>query len=49
MDSSPFRFNKKSAIPEALVEGPFEDFDLSDDVYTTAYLIARNATPDMCS
>lgn len=44
-----FRFKDRSKIPDALVQGPFEDFELSGDVYATAYIIARNATEDMYS
>merc|ERR1712187_710890 len=47
--TAPFRFTDRSKIPDELVEGPFEDFEISQDVYTTAYLISRNATPDMYS
>eukprot|EP00932_Pfiesteria_piscicida_P005202 SRR837773.15108.p1 GENE.SRR837773.15108~~SRR837773.15108.p1 ORF type:complete len:496 (-),score=16.62 SRR837773.15108:113-1399(-) len=48
-DTPSFRFQDRDAIPKVLLEGPFEDFEISNDVYTTAYLIARNATPDMYS
>eukprot|EP00405_Crypthecodinium_cohnii_P018395 CAMPEP_0206455544 /NCGR_PEP_ID=MMETSP0324_2-20121206/21816_1 /ASSEMBLY_ACC=CAM_ASM_000836 /TAXON_ID=2866 /ORGANISM="Crypthecodinium cohnii, Strain Seligo" /LENGTH=488 /DNA_ID=CAMNT_0053926269 /DNA_START=38 /DNA_END=1501 /DNA_ORIENTATION=+ len=44
-----FRFEEREKIPNELLEGPFEDFEISNDVYTTAYLVARNATPDMYS
>lgn len=29
--------------------GPFEDFGISEDIYATFYLLARNATPDLYS
>lgn len=45
----PFRCEKRESIPDALVEGPFEDFEISTDVYSTAYLVARNASPEMYS
>eukprot|EP00931_Biecheleriopsis_adriatica_P106781 TRINITY_DN81168_c0_g1_i1.p1 TRINITY_DN81168_c0_g1~~TRINITY_DN81168_c0_g1_i1.p1 ORF type:complete len:414 (+),score=54.64 TRINITY_DN81168_c0_g1_i1:39-1244(+) len=45
----PFRFVDRKAIPDDLVQGPFEDFEICMDVYSTAYLIARNATPEMYS
>ena len=32
-----------------LAEGPFEDFEIAEDVYSTAYVIARNATSDTYS
>eukprot|EP00435_Cladocopium_sp_Y103_P036296 s2075_g9.t1 len=32
-----------------MVNRPFEDFSISEDVYATFYLLARNATPDMYS
>lgn len=46
---SKFRYEQRSSIPDGLVQGPFEDIDISGDVYSTAYLIARNATPGMYS
>merc|ERR1719316_471264 len=39
----PFRCEDRSAIPDDLVEGPFEEFEIATDVYSTAYLIARNS------
>lgn len=45
----PFRCEDRSKIPDELLEGPFEDFSISEDVYATFYLLARNATPDMYS
>ena len=27
--------------------GPFDDFQIAEDVYATFYLLARNATPEM--
>eukprot|EP00930_Biecheleria_cincta_P004370 TRINITY_DN105285_c0_g1_i1.p1 TRINITY_DN105285_c0_g1~~TRINITY_DN105285_c0_g1_i1.p1 ORF type:complete len:414 (-),score=67.27 TRINITY_DN105285_c0_g1_i1:70-1287(-) len=45
----PFRCEDRSKIPDALVQGPFEDFSITEDVYATFYLLARNATPDMYS
>eukprot|EP00927_Polykrikos_kofoidii_P050755 TRINITY_DN44638_c0_g1_i1.p1 TRINITY_DN44638_c0_g1~~TRINITY_DN44638_c0_g1_i1.p1 ORF type:complete len:435 (+),score=37.34 TRINITY_DN44638_c0_g1_i1:64-1305(+) len=42
-----FRCTDPSNIPEELLRGPFQEIELSRDVYTTSYLIARNATPDM--
>lgn len=47
--NSPFRFEDRHRIPDGLIEGPFEDFEMAGDVYSTAYLIARNACPDMYS
>jgi len=44
-----FRYEVRENIPDELLEGPFEDFEIPCDVYTTAYLVARNATPDMYS
>eukprot|EP00928_Gymnodinium_smaydae_P024984 TRINITY_DN20049_c0_g3_i2.p1 TRINITY_DN20049_c0_g3~~TRINITY_DN20049_c0_g3_i2.p1 ORF type:complete len:422 (-),score=70.58 TRINITY_DN20049_c0_g3_i2:644-1852(-) len=45
----PFRCEDRANIPDELVRGPFEDFSIAGDVYATAYLIARNATPEMYS
>jgi len=45
----PFRCQDRSSIPNELVEGPFEELEIAGDVYSTAYLIARNATPDLYS
>lgn len=45
----PFRCERRENIPDALVEGPFEDFEIATDVYATAYLVARNASPEMYS
>ncbi|CAK0873646.1 unnamed protein product, partial [Prorocentrum cordatum] len=45
----PFRFEDRAKIPEELVAGPFEKFSITEDVYSTAYLVARNATEDMYS
>lgn len=39
---TPFKFTDRSQIPNELVQGPFEDFEIAEDVYATAYLIARN-------
>mmetsp|Transcript_158640 Transcript_158640/g.280188 ORF Transcript_158640/g.280188 Transcript_158640/m.280188 type:complete len:419 (-) Transcript_158640:157-1413(-) len=39
----PFRCEDRSSIPDDLVEGPFETFEIAGDVYSTAYLIARNS------
>lgn len=39
----PFRCEDRSKIPDDIVEGPFEDFEIANDVYSTAYLIARNS------
>eukprot|EP00929_Paragymnodinium_shiwhaense_P038154 TRINITY_DN20212_c0_g1_i1.p1 TRINITY_DN20212_c0_g1~~TRINITY_DN20212_c0_g1_i1.p1 ORF type:complete len:501 (+),score=94.26 TRINITY_DN20212_c0_g1_i1:146-1648(+) len=44
-----YRCEDWSAIPDQLIKGPFEDFEISGDVYSTAYLLARNATPTMYS
>jgi hypothetical protein len=43
MTKLPFRCENRSLIPNELVEGPFEEFEIAGDVYSTAYLIARNA------
>jgi len=48
-EKKPFRYEDFEKIPAALVEGPFEDFEIATDVYSTAYLIARNACPEMYS
>eukprot|EP00933_Yihiella_yeosuensis_P073291 TRINITY_DN81930_c0_g1_i1.p1 TRINITY_DN81930_c0_g1~~TRINITY_DN81930_c0_g1_i1.p1 ORF type:complete len:419 (-),score=40.68 TRINITY_DN81930_c0_g1_i1:17-1273(-) len=45
----PFRFEDRNAIPDELVCGPFEDFNISRDVSSTLYLIWRTATPDIYS
>ncbi|CAK9001447.1 Uncharacterized protein SCF082_LOCUS6929 [Durusdinium trenchii] len=45
----PFRCEDRSKIPDDLLEGPFEEFSISEDIYATFYLLARNATPDMYS
>lgn len=47
--SHPFRCEDRSDIPDELLQGPFEDFEITEDVYATFYLLARNATPDMYS
>lgn len=47
--SSSFRYEVRSKIPDELLKGPFEDFEIACDVYSTAYVIARNATPEMYS
>jgi hypothetical protein len=39
----PFRCEDRAKIPDAIVDGPFEDFEIATDVYSTAYLIARNS------
>lgn len=39
----PFRCEDRSSIPDDIVEGPFEEFEIAQDVYSTAYLIARNS------
>lgn len=39
----PFRCEDRSKIPDDIVEGPFEEFEIVTDVYSTAYLIARNS------
>merc|ERR1719440_253360 len=39
----PFRCEDRSNIPDDIVEGPFEEFEIATDVYSTAYLIARNS------
>ncbi|CAE7430784.1 unnamed protein product [Symbiodinium natans] len=45
----PFRCEDRSKIPDELLEGPFDDFQIAEDVYATFYLLARNATPEMYS
>lgn len=44
MAKSPVRCMFSSPPP-----GPFEEFSISEDIYATFYLLARNATPDMYS